>query len=1107
MPARGSHEAASTKLTSGGRVVHVEHPEVPLVARKSVNGNHRPMRFVSLHHHSTFSYLDGYQLPEAHVRRAQELQMPAMAMTEHGNMDSHVKFEASTVGTGVKPIFGCEVYTAMGREPTQRKFHLTLIAKDQEGYINLLHLVTQSWRDFYYEPTVTWESLVQHKRGLICLSGCQGSMLACSTVGGKGIEPSEASYDRGLRVAKAFRREFGDHYFVEVQAFPELEATRAFAEQAPRIARAIGARLVATMDCHYTALAESEVQQILHNLRPGEKRTLEEQARDWGYEAPLCPPPNDRSIYRRLVASGLRREEAIQAIVSTEEITQSCNVILPKLDMPRFPLPDGFTNAIDYWRHLLKEGWKRRGLDKLPADRREVYKTQLKHEMDLIERKDFVDYHLLVQAGIVYAKDRGVPVGPGRGSSAASIACWLLRITEVDPLRPEFLGLLNFSRYIDVTRVDLPDIDIDVPVEARPMVRAFYERLLGPGCVNNVGTFVQFKGKNSLDDIARVFNVPRFEVERVKDFLIERSSGDLRASSTVEDTVEQFPQAAEVFERHPVLKKASLLEGNYKNIGVHAAGLVLSNQPISNVTTMMEREVPKGSGNIIQCIPLDKEDSERQGLLKIDYLALDTMSMLWKCLEWTDMSLDDLYNLPLDDPGVYDLFQRNDVIGVFTFDGKATRYVNATLKPETFAEIMDAIAVARPGPLHNGAAREYAEIKQGRKQPEAKHPALEPFLGATKYQIVYQEQILNIVRDIGGFDVVGVADIRKIIARKKGEQAFAASKAQFIEGALSAHRRLPGIEPIPLEVAESTWGSMITSGAYAFNAAHCASYAMISVHSSWFKVYHPEVFYAAALYVTDDTNKPKKFALLRDAFKHDINVRPPDARLSSIRWKPTGKLGSRTGVRAGLQQINGVGPKQAASIVEYRNSPLMSARYKSSFGWDDLTAIRGIGPKTVEKIETALAQKDWSGAFKLSRDITSVKEQLSQGELGPLPIPTHNAIELPLESGRTFPVIWLGTLLARNVRDIFEINRAKFGTELDASTVKDPHLNEWCQLTAEDESDQLLLRIDRWHWPAMKIPVFDFRLGVDLLLVEGVRPKYTSSRQIRVKRCWVIDPE
>lgn len=300
----------------------------------------KPMRFVSLHHHTTFSYLDGFAMPEAHVRRAGELNMSAIAFTEHGNMGSHVKAEVSALKAGIKPIFGCELYTGrVGADATQRKYHLTVLAATSVGYAGLLQLVSRSYSEgFYYEPTVSWEMLKEHSEGLIVMSGCQGSLLFCSAVGGKLIAKADASEARALTVASRFRVAFGDAYYIEVQAFPELEETCRANPILARVAEKAGVPLVATMDCHYTAPEEAEIQKVLHNVRGGSRQTLEEQVRSWGYNVPLCPPTTDAAVYRRLVATGLTREQALSAIYATEEISARCTVTLPRLEMVRYPV-------------------------------------------------------------------------------------------------------------------------------------------------------------------------------------------------------------------------------------------------------------------------------------------------------------------------------------------------------------------------------------------------------------------------------------------------------------------------------------------------------------------------------------------------------------------------------------------------------------------------------------------------------------------------------------------------------------------------------------------------------------------------------------------------
>ena len=1059
----------------------------------------KPMRFVSLHHHSTLgSYMDGYQLPEAHVRRASEINMGAMAMTEHGNIDSHVKFEKAAEEQNVKAIFGCEFYTGHTdeRRRTQRKYHLTVLAATPEGYNNLLQLVTKSFAEgFYYEPTISGDMLYKHRKGLIIMSGCQGSLLFCSAVGGKLIEENDASYARAREVARWFKKKFGDSYYIEVQAFPELAKTRQFNPMAERIARQLGIPLVATMDCHYTAPEEVELQKVLHNVRPGEKRTLEEQVRSWGYEVPLCPPPNDRSLLRRLVATGLSQHAAIRAINNTAEISERCSVTLPRLPMIKYPLPRGYSDEQALWRDWLKAGWRYRKCDKLSAAERERYKSRLKYEMGLIEDKGFISYFLIVADSVVYAKDHGIPVGPARGSAAASLAAWLLRITEVNPM---LFPNLVFERFIDVSRADLPDIDLDFDSDRRHEVREYLVRKYGAQCVNNIGTFTYYKSKLALDDVARVHNIPAYEVERVKELLIERSSGDLRASATIEDTVEQFDAAREVFERWPDLYKAMDLEGNIKGFGVHSAGLVVSNEPIENVCAVYSREVKK---RLITCVSMDKYDAERQGLLKLDYLGLSTMAMIAEALRQLGMSLEELYNVPLDDEKVIDGFRENDVVGVFQFDGRAMRSVCGALKPDSFKEICDVNALSRPGPLHNGAANHYIDIKRGVSQPELLHPALDSITADTHYQIVYQEQILRVVTEIGNFDWTHASHIRRIISKKLGEEQFQKEWSRFWEGAKHWHERNDGGPPIEENVAKAIWGLCITSGSYAFNAAHCVSYGMIGYWTMWLKRYHPAVFYAASLQKmprkTAQGKQDRHATLLRDAVKgrgarKPITILPPHPQRSQVDW-----VAVKGALQSGWRQAGAgaVGVK----AVSYRDQQSSSIKH-----WRQYTAVPGIGLKTIEKMEALAQAEDPFEVHKLDRMLAKIREELP--DLG-IPSPTHTALEVPYERGRDTRIVWMGLGIDRNLRDIFESNRARTGVELKRDEVKSPELNEWLMILGTDGDEQVTLRIDRFKYPQFRAAAWGLKLNHDIIVAQGIKPGFRTAREIYVKQLWIIDPE
>lgn len=1082
--------AVSSAFGDGGTHDH----KLPTGVRKpgTENGTLKPMRFVSLHHHTTFSYLDGFQLPEAHVRRATEINMSAMAFTEHGNISSHVKAEHAALKAGVKPIFGCEIYMGkVGDEATQKKYHLTVLAKNQQGYRNLLKLVSASYAEgFHYEPTVSPEMLLLHRKGLIILSGCQGSLLFCSTVGGKLVDEKDASYARGKKVARWFRDRFDD-YYIEVQAFPELRKTRQFNPLAERMSSELGIPLVGTMDCHYTVPDEAEIQKVLHNVRPGEKRTLEELEQQWGYNVFLCPPPTDNYIFTKLCQSGLTHKKAMEAIVNTETIAQGVSVELPKLEKLRYPLPGKYKSSDQLMRDWLRDGWLYRECNRMPWPEQERYREKLAYELDIISQKDFLDYFLLVSDGVRYAKDKGIPVGPARGSAAASLLCWLLRITEVNPM---LFPNLVFERFIDISREDLPDIDLDFPAWGRPIVREYHVAKYGASSVGNIGTFTVYKAKLALDDVGKVHRVPKHSVETVKELLVERSSGDLRASATIEDTVQHFDAAAEVVDEYPALRKAMDLEGNVKTFGVHAAGLVVANGDIRDVCALYQRTV---NGHEVSVVSMDKYDAERQGLLKLDYLALSTLDMLTYAIEQIGMSLDELYRIPLEDPAIIQGFRENDCTGIFQFDGRAARSINQVLKPDNFVEICDVIALCRPGPLHSGAAGDYIDTKWKRRKRESLHLALDSITSATHGQIVYQEQILRVVTEIGDFNWTHASAIRRIMSKKEGSAKFNQQWIAFRDGALKWHERNPDAgPPFTEDLAEYIWGRLITAGAYAFNFAHCVSYGMLGAWAMWIKRKHPEVFFASALAKLPPGNKiPSQHeSLMRNAMEKKVKLLPPHPVHSTGTWS---RVPGKKAVRAGFEQITGVGGKVSSAMLEHREA----ARVEE---WSDYLPIRGIGPKTIEKIDAFCASDDPFGVLRLGRSIEVVKEQLNEWGL---PYPTHTGSEIPYEKSRDTEVTYLGVVVQRNLRDIYESHRAKTGNELDPATVKYPELRELAVLLCFDGTELITVRVERTRYGKFKNAIWGCRPEKDLLLVRGVKPGWRTAREVYASEIWVIDPE
>ena len=1083
--------ASQTKVNLRNRTgLHLGHEECETATKPRGITNERKGKFenaqcrtyVSLHHHSTYSFLDGFALPDAHIRRATEIGMGALALTEHGNISSWVKLEKAGTAQGVKPIFGCELYTGpTGDAKQQRKYHLTVLAADQTGIVNLMGLVSRAWENFYYEPTTSFADLKDFGAGLIILSGCTGSLLACSAIGGKLIPPELASYERARSVARTFQREFGDRYYLEVQAFPELDNVKALNRMYERLGKELGIKLVATGDVHYTVPRENEMQQILHNVRGGHRKTLEEMSREWGYDVMLAPPTSDIYMLRRLAATGLSQAACMEALHSTQEISQRCNATLPKMADIHFPLPDGYATKEELWKGWLREGWEYRQVQS--KSNVSDYVKALHYERKIIEDKGFEDYFLMVSDVVKFAKDSGIPVGPARGSAAASLVAWLLRITEVDPLL--FPNML-FERFIAPDRKDLPDIDLDFDDTRRYEIREYLVAKYGRAQVGNIGTVTNYKSKLALDDVARVYRIPKYAVETVKDLLIERSSGDLRANATIEDTAAQFEAAAGIFKQYPNLAKAVQLEGQIKGVGVHAAGLVVSAGPLTQACATYTREVgnPKRPVDVLS---VDKYDAEYLNVLKIDVLGLTTMSMFARCLKLINKPLEWLYQLPLDDPGTIEGFKENDVVGIFQFDGRAMRGVTAEMRPDNFLEVADITALARPGPLHNGAAAEYIDVKQGRKQPRQYHPLVADIVDFTHGQIVYQEQILRVCGEIGGFDHVHRATIRKIISKKLGEQEFNRWWEEFREGAAR--------NGVSESDARDIWMACITAGSYAFNVAHAISYGMLAWWTMYLKRHHTAEFFVASLAAYGDG---KQLELLRDAERHGIEIRPPSLERSGISWS------SEDGaVLAGFSQVKGIGDKIAEKIVEWRDNE----GGERSLAWAAIKDIKGIGDAKVKLFTDFLAAEDPFDIHKIENQVDEIRKWIWSNPRSGVQRLTHRSIDVPYQRpGKNISVVWCGLITKVNLKELFEVHFSRTGEELDPETVKDPDLNEWVTMWGDDGTDVLSITVNRWDYPKLRETIWGIK-PTDLVVIDGFKPHYESRRAMRAKRLWVFSQE
>jgi DNA polymerase-3 subunit alpha len=743
-------------------------------------------------------------------------------------------------------------------------------------------------------------------------------------------------------------------------------------------------------------------------------------------------------------------------------------------------------------RHWLNEGWKFRGFNKLPRSTQKEYIDRVNYEFDLMKMKDFLDYFAVLSDVVREAKLREVAVGPARGSAAASLCCFLWRITEVNPmLYPNML----FERFIDPNRMDVPDIDLDFEDDRRDVVRQIMIEKYGNERVGNIGTFTRYRGKNAIDDVARVYSIPRVEVDAAKEFLVERSGGDSRFDASIMDTVEMFPQVKEVFEKYPDLYHAIELEGNYKAFGVHAAGLVIGNDDLSRYVATYSRDIGTGAKKkTVQVLSVDKYDGEHLGLMKLDALGLQTMGMIRIALDMLGLRLDDLYAIPMDDEKTLEAFYNADVVGIFQFEGRTMKMVTEEMKPRTFMDLAAINALSRPGPLHSGSTGDYLAIRHGRQQREDLHPIVAKICETTEGQIIYQEQILQITRDVGKFPWTHASRIRSIISHKEGESAFNSMYPDFVKGAAESD--------IPEPVAKEIWKRMATAGTYAFNIAHCISYSMLGFWAMYLKVHHPLEFYAAQLQKTPHDEKEKDVILMRDMmnpkFGRTFKVLPPTAEESRASWQPTAG-----GVRAGFKQIPGVGEVTAEKIVEFveKHGALDTFHDLRS----DRGGIKGIGIKTVQKIEEFAEGDDPFGIYKLVREIDSIKTAIASDDLPGLPMPNAVADDVPYEARKWHGVV-LCRLRSRNLKDLFEDHRSRTGDELDPETVKNPELKDSMTLYMEDSSGLLTAKISRHLYPKYKGDVWNAKIGHDYILASVFTYPFLG-KTVHIERMWVVDPD
>jgi len=848
-------------------------------------------RFVHLHLHTDYSLLDGACEIRSLVEEAARQEMPAVAVTDHGNLFAAANFYHEAVTRGVKPILGCEMYVARGshKEKTgdiERANHLVLLCETSEGYQNLKELVSAGFLDgFYYKPRVDYDLLARHSRGLIALSACLRGEISEAV--------AQDRYEQAREVAYRMRDLFGKgNFFLEVQD-QGLEIEKRVNRDLVRLSKESGVPLVATNDCHYLTRADARAQDVLLCIQTGKTVGDPNRMRFATQEFYFKTAREMAEVFRELP----------DALDRTVAIAERCSVRLEPVTnpFPQFQVPEGHTLE-SYFEQVVRQGFAER-LPHLEALAKEgrlrhslaEYEARLSDEIAMIQRMRFAGYFLIVWDFIRYARAQGVPVGPGRGSAAGSLASYALRITDVDPLQ---YGLL-FERFLNPERVSLPDIDIDFCMRRRGEVIDYVRGRYGEENVAQIITFGTLGAKAVLKDVGRALELPYGEADRLAKLVPNQ------LNITLEQVLEQSAQFRGQIEREPRLKGlvevALRLEGLARHASTHAAGVVISPEPLRKVVPLY-----KTSRDEITT-QYDMKALERLGLLKMDLLGLTTLTVIHDAAQHIKRSHPDapvdLDEIPLDDQKVYGLFSRAETTGIFQFESHGMREILRRYQPTRIEDLTALNAVYRPGPIQGGMIDDFIGRKQGAKRVSFELPELQEILDETYGVILYQEQVMQIANRLAGFSL-GEADILRRAMGKKNREEMAAQRAKFLAGCRA--------RKVPVKKAERIFDLMAEFAGYGFNKSHACAYALLAYQTAYLKIHFP-VEFMAALLTSEKGNTDKLVKYIHEARSMGIQVLPPDIHESGLDFTPVGDR-----IRFGLAAIKNVGEGTARGICDAR---------------------------------------------------------------------------------------------------------------------------------------------------------------------------------------------
>ena len=849
--------------------------------------------FVHLHLHTEFSLLDGACRIDELLDEAVKLKMPALAVTEHGNMFSSVVFHDHARDRGLKPILGCEVYVAQGSRfdksgPQTETNHLVLLAETGEGYKNLIKLVSAGYTEgFYYRPRIDKELLAKHSKGLIGLSSCLKGEVASALK----VEQTRPALEAAGRLRDILGQ---DNFFLEMQ-YQGIEDQKTVNRGIVPLARDLNLRLVATNDVHYLRQGDSQPHDILLCIGTGKTVTDAQRLRYTGDQFFLKTADQMAAVFK----------DHPDALKNTLLVAERCDVTIPKGQnhLPSFGVPEG-TTLDQYFEQVVREGFAQRRirLQQLASTGRlkhtlDEYARRLEYEIEMIKKMAYAGYFLIVWDFIRYAREEGIPVGPGRGSAAGSLVAWSMRITDVDPLDFDLI----FERFLNPERVSLPDIDVDFCERRRGEVIDYVTRKYGRENVAQIITFGTMKAKAVVRDVGRALDMPYAGVNNIAkqippalDMTLDKA---LAENPVLKDMVARDPKVKEVIE---IGKR---LEGMSRHASVHAAGVVIAPGPITDYAPLY-----KGARDEITT-QWNMKEVERIGLLKMDFLGLSTLTLIQDCLaeikrtEGIELDID---AIPLDDPKTYKVFGDGAAFGIFQFESSGMRDLLRKAKPERIDDLIALNALYRPGPLKSGMVDDWVARKQGRTEVKYELPQLEPILSDTYGVIAYQEQVMRIAQALAGFSL-GQADVLRKAMGKKDPKVMAKQREAFMEGA-----RSKGINE---RKATKIFDLMEYFAGYGFNKSHSTAYALLAYQTAYLKANYPWHF-AAALLTIEAQNTDKLAMYLAESRDRGIPVMPPDINESQLNFT----VEAGRGVRFGLTAIKGLGEGAIKAIIQARES-------------------------------------------------------------------------------------------------------------------------------------------------------------------------------------------